>query len=108
MLPGVRAFKAPGKRQKAAASRQNSDVRLMGPPPPVLMIDGLPNGASGNLAAIRVHAPSPLGYLPAKESCSGPAVPVKSPSSHTSIDNLSIYRNFITIGYLVYNIQQRC
>ncbi|BDA42323.1 probable transcription factor GTE1 [Coccomyxa sp. Obi] len=75
---GIRAFKAPGKRQRMA-SRQNSDARLMGPPPPVQVADSstTPIGTPGQLPPIKIYTPSPLGqtYAPAKESTSASALP---------------------------------
>ena len=80
MNAGVRAFKAPGKRQRMA-SRQNSDVRVMGPPMPVQVADSstTPIGTPGRLPPIKIYTPSPLGqtYAPAKESTSASALPVR-------------------------------
>lgn len=76
LITGVQAFKAPGKRQRVA-SRQNSDERLMGPPPPVQIADSsTPIGTPGQLAPLRIYTPSPLGYLPAKESTTAATLPV--------------------------------
>ncbi|KAK9901644.1 hypothetical protein WJX75_006263 [Coccomyxa subellipsoidea] len=72
---GIRAFKAPGKRHRGAL-RQNSDARLMGPPPPVQIADSsTPIGTPGQLPPIRIYTPSPLGYLPPKESTSAFPLP---------------------------------
>ncbi|CAL8467993.1 g7531 [Coccomyxa elongata] len=75
---GIRAFKTPGKRQRMA-SRQNSDARLMGPPPPVQVADSstTPIGTPGQLPPIKIYTPSPLGqtYAPAKESTTAFALP---------------------------------
>lgn len=77
---GIRAFKDPGKRQRMA-SRQNSDARLMGPPPPVQVADSstTPIGTPGQLPPIKIYTPSPLGqtYAPAKESTTAFALPVR-------------------------------
>jgi hypothetical protein len=100
----------PGKRHKAA-SRQNSDARqLMGPPPPVQLVDGVPVG----LPALRMHCPSPLGCPPTKASTSAPAVPV----SHIVLiimiiaecNDVDIMQNFIygTSGRVAYWCSARC
>ena len=92
MCAGIRAFKAPGKRHRGAL-RQNSDARLMGPPPPVQIADSsTPIGTPGQLPPIRIYTPSPLGYLPPKESTSAFPLPV-SPLPPTAPHDIPLLRD---------------